>query len=340
MEKMVDLFLESGFRYFDTAYVYAGSEEAARKALVSRHDRSEYELATKLNAWMLVRNEKAAKRQFYTSLERTGAEYFDFYLLHGLMRQNYRNYDRYHIWDYVAELKQKGLVRSAGFSFHGGPDLLEEILDAHPEMNFVQLQIYYADWENPRVTSRSNYEVARAHGKPVTIMEPVKGGALARPPRAVRDLFDAAEPNASYASWALRFAASLDGVLTVLSGMSTLALMQDNVSFMRDFKPLDGGERATIAQAQKIMGRASRIPCTACHYCCAGCPKQIPIPEIFAAANLRYQECDIQGYRDTYAFLAEKGNVADACIHCGQCERACPQHIDIIHQLEQCIPGV
>ncbi len=336
--EMVDAFLDAGFRYFDTAYVYPGSEAAAKKALVDRHDREGFELATKLNAWMLVRNEKAAREQFRTSLERTGVGYFDYYLLHGLMGQNYRSYDRFHIWDYVRDLKRQGLVRRTGFSFHGGPQLLDEILDAHPEMDFVQLQINYADWENPRVTARANYEVARAHGIPVVVMEPVKGGALAKPPRKVREVLDAAEPGASYASWAIRFAASLDGVLTVLSGMSTIDQVRDNVSFMRDFRPLDARERATVARAQELMGQAAGIPCTGCRYCTKGCPKAIPIPDIFAAANLRLQQGKTQEYLDAYAEIRAHGNAAEDCIGCGQCEAACPQHIDVIEQLRQCIP--
>lgn len=165
------------------------------------------------------------------------------------MEQNYCSYDCYHIWDYVQDLKRQGLVRQAGFSFHGKPDLLEEILCDHPQVDFVQLQINYADWENPRIVSRANYEVARAHHVPIIIMEPVKGGALAKPPRQVRELFDAVNPRASYASWALRFAASLPGVLTVLSGMPNVQQVQDNLSFMQHMRPLDQQERDAIAKA-------------------------------------------------------------------------------------------
>ncbi|RRF99566.1 MAG: Fe-S oxidoreductase [Coriobacteriaceae bacterium] len=249
------------------------------------------------------------------------------------MEQNYRSYDRFHIWDYVQDLKRQGLIREAGFSFHGKPELLEEILHNHPEMDFMQLQINYADWENPRIVSRANYEVARAHHIPIIIMEPVKGGALAKPPRAVRELFDRVAPGASYASWALRFAVSLPGVLTMLSGMSDVQQMQDNLSFMKDMKPLDAKERAAIAQAQELMGRSSGISCTACHYCTSGCPKQIPIPEIFAAENLRLREGKIQEPREALAKIAGRGSFADACIRCGQCEHACPQHIPIISEL-------
>ena len=186
VKHMVDLFMEAGFTYFDTAYVYLGSEAAIRKALVDRYSRESYTLATKLNAFIMAPTEKAAKKQFFTSLERTGAGYFDYYLLHAMMENNYTRYDKFHLWDFVGEQKEKGLIRNLGFSFHAGPKLLDQLLTDHPEVDFVQLQINYADWENPSVAARANYEVARKHGKSIVVMEPVKGGNLANPPAAVK----------------------------------------------------------------------------------------------------------------------------------------------------------
>ena len=336
MKQMVDLFMEAGFTYFDTAYVYMGSEAAAKKALVDRYPRDAYTLATKLNAFIMAPTEKAAKKQFYTSLERTGAGYFDYYLLHALMDNNYTKYEKFHLWDFVQEQKAKGLIKHLGFSFHAGPQLLDKLLTEHPEVDFVQLQLNYADWENPSVQSRANYEVARKHGKPIVVMEPVKGGNLADPPAEVKKLFMDYHSDMSCASWAIRFAASLEGVITVLSGMSNVEQMKDNLSYMKSFQPLNEEEQRIIQQAQRILGHSAAIPCTACHYCTEGCPKQIPIPEIFSAMNKKLANGQaLQAAEDYQKAIDGKGAASD-CIRCRQCENACPQHLPIIRHLEQC----
>ena len=334
-KQMVDLFMEAGCTYYDTAFVYPGSEEATRKALVDRYPRESYTLATKLNV-TVAPTEKAAKAEFETSLKRTNAGYFDYYLLHSLMDNNYRKYEKFHLWEFAEEQKRKGLIRHYGFSFHSGPDLLDRILTDHPEAEFVQLQINYADWENPAVTSRANYEVARKHGKPIVVMEPVKGGNLANPPKEVREVLKAANPNASPASWAIRFVASLDGILTVLSGMSNLAQIRDNLSFMRDFRPLSEDERKVIHEAQRLMGNSKTIPCTTCRYCTKGCPKQIPIPDIFTAMNQRLGSGLLTESAETYRAVTNGVGRASDCIACRQCEKACPQHIPIVDRLKEC----
>lgn len=337
-KKMVDMFMAAGQNYFDTAYVYDGgdSERAAKAALVDRYPRESYTLATKLCAWMGANNEETAKQQFYTSLERTGAGYIDYYLLHALQAGNYKKYEEYHIWDFVKEQKKKGLIKHWGFSFHATPDILDEILTAHPDAEFVQLQLNYADWENPDVTSRENYEVARKHGKSIVVMEPVKGGALADPPEDVRKILKETDPAASYASWAIRYAASLEGIITVLSGMSNVAQMEDNLSYMKDFKPLNEPEQAAIRKTQEIINGIKSIPCTACHYCTAGCPKKIPIPEIFEARNKQLVWGQLEEGMKVYGQVTAEGGSASDCIACGQCERACPQQIKVIERLKEC----
>ena len=335
--QMADRFIEAGGTYFDTAYVYddGRSEAAFKAAVVDRHPRESFTICTKLCAWLQCHDELSARQQFYTSLERTGAGYFDYYLLHAIQRNNYKKYDEYHIWDFIAEQKRKGLVRHWGFSFHADPELLEELLTAHPEVDFVQLQINYADWENPGVAARRNWEICKAHGKPVTVMEPVKGGVLADPIPAVKAVFDQAGNGLSYASWAIRYVASKDNIITVLSGMSNLAQMEDNLSYMRDFKPLSPEEEAVIAKAQWALNADQSIPCTACHYCTEGCPMGIPIPEIFTVANRRKGSPEFRTKREYNIVTQGKGKASD-CIQCGQCESACPQHLPIIRLLEQC----
>ena len=335
--EMADRFIEAGGTYFDTAYVYDNglSEEAFKAAVVDRYPREAYTVATKLNAFLQCHDEQSAKQQFYTSLERTGAGYFDYYLLHALQRNTYKKYDEYHIWEFVAEQKGKGLIRHLGFSFHGDPELLEQVLNAHPEVEFVQLQINYADWENPGVASRRCWEICRAHGKLVTIMEPVKGGILADPIPGVKEALDSAGTGLSYAGWALRFAASIEGLLVVLSGMSNIAQMEDNLSFMKDFKPLTDEERKYIALAQEALNNDKSIPCTACHYCTKGCPMNIPIPEIFNVENRRGGSPEFRTKREYLIVTQGRGKASD-CIACGQCEGACPQHLPIISLLEKC----
>lgn len=249
---------------------------------------------------------------------------------------NYKTYDKYHIWDFVKEQKEKGLIKHWGFSFHATPDILDQLLTDHPDAEFVQLQLNYADWENPDVTARENYEVARKHGKSIVVMEPVKGGALANPPTKVQEIFRQADLKASFASWAIRYAASLDGIITVLSGMSNLEQMEDNLSYMKDFRPLNAHEQQATRKAQEAINGVKSIPCTACHYCTGGCPKQIPIPEIFAARNRQLVWGQLQEGQAAYDQLAAKGNVASDCIGCGQCERACPQQIKVIQRLKEC----
>lgn len=337
-KKMVDMFMDAGQTYFDTAYVYDGgdSERATKEALIDRYPRESFTIATKLCAWMGEHSEEKAKQQFFTSLERTGAGYFDYYLLHALQAGNYKLYDQYHIWDFVKEQKAKGLIKHWGFSFHATPDILDEILTAHPDAEFVQLQLNYADWENPDITSRENYEVARRHGKSIVVMEPVKGGALANPPEKVKEIFGEVNKEASYASWAIRYVASLDGIITVLSGMSNVEQMEDNLSYMKNFKPLNEQEQSAIQKAQEAINGVKSIPCTACHYCTDGCPQQIPIPEIFAARNRQLVLGQLEEGKAAYKnAVTGVGSAAD-CIECGQCEGACPQQIKVIERLKDC----
>lgn len=335
--RMVDRFLDAGFTYFDTAWAYPGSEEAIRQALVERVPRERYQLATKNAAWISCATRADAVAQFETSLQRTGAQYFDFYLLHNLGEQRTRPFDEFGMWDFVQEQKRRGLIRHAGFSFHSTPEELDALLTAHPEAEFVQLQINYADWESPTVQSRRCYETARAHGKPVVIMEPVKGGLLAAPPAPVREIFRAADPQASVASWAIRFAASLEGVVTVLSGMSTPEQMEDNLSFMKAFRPLSASERATVARAQEALRAIPLIPCTGCNYCAKVCPNQIGVSGTFEAMNLLTLYGNLESARGRENWLVGRRGLkqAAACLKCGACEQACPQHIAIRAELEK-----
>ena len=330
--KMADAYLSGGFTYFDTAYVYDGSEEAFRRAVVERHPRESFTVASKLAAWELWEDYGPAD-MFQESLNRCGITYFDYYLLHSLQESNIRRYTD-DVWAFAQRMRAEGKIRHLGFSFHGGPELLEQLLTEHPDVEFVQLQINYVDWDNDVIASRRNYEVCRRFGKDIIVMEPVKGGLLANLKPQARACLDACDPSASSAAFALRFAASLPGVKGVLSGMSNQEQMEDNLSVFRDFRPLSQREEEAVRAAGGIILNAPTIPCTACRYCEKGCPKGIHIPDIFKYDNMLEVFGEHFRPHGLYNPLVEQGGGrAGDCIQCGQCETACPQHINILESL-------
>lgn len=333
---MVDEFLSRGYKYFDTAYVYddGGSEETVGELLSSRHPRESFYLATKLPAKVLNAPEDM-EEAFNLQLARTKAGYFDFYLLHAVQRGNIEIFNKKGAWEFLQRKKREGLIRHAGFSFHDSAEMLDGLLTAHPEIEFVQLQINYADWDDPKVQSRLCYEVARKHNKPIIIMEPVKGGNLAGMNDGIRKVFTDAAPEKSVASWAVRFAASLDGVLVMLSGMSDLAQVRDNLATFDDFKPLSESETAVIGKVQKMLSEVPTIPCTRCKYCVAGCPSEINIPGILHLLNNHTIYLNLARDSAHYRMLTRESGKASDCTSCGQCETECPQHIEIIQHLKQ-----
>lgn len=336
--QMVDAFMERGFTYFDTAWMYCGfkSEEAAKYALVERHPRDSYTLATKLHAGFLNSKEDR-DRIFQEQLRKTGAGYFDYYLLHDVGQDHYKTYQELDCFTWLQEKKQQGLIKKAGFSFHDNADLLDKVLTEHPEVEFVQLQINYLDWESEGIQSRKCYEVAVKHKKPVIVMEPVKGGTLANIPEAAEKLLKDYHPDWSIPSWAVRFAASLDGVFMVLSGMSNMEQLLDNTGYMMDFEPLTKEEQALVQQVTDVINSNIAIPCTGCSYCTDGCPKKIAIPKYFSLYNADMQEAKDKQWTpqgEYYDRLTHNFGKASDCVACGQCERACPQHLPIIKNLK------
>jgi uncharacterized protein len=334
-ETMANMFLDGGLKYFDTAYVYNGSEEAARKAITSKHPRDSYYITSKLYV-LAAKTIEEAKNQINVSLEREGVDYIDFYLLHAINDDSIAKYEEWNLFDYVKELKAEGKIKHYGFSFHGTAKCLDKILTDHEDVEFVQLQINYADWNNPAVDSKGVYEVARKHNKPIVVMEPIKGGTLANPPKPVAEILKKANPEASYASWAVRFVASLPGIMVVLSGMSNIEQMEDNLSYMKDFKPLSEDEQKTIQEAMDALAKIDQIPCTGCHYCTDGCPMKIQIPDIFSAMNAKMIYDDEKGAKWRYQNATNGDHaLASACVKCGQCEMQCPQHIQIRDWLDR-----
>ena len=338
LKQMVDSFLEQGFTYFDTAWMYCGgrSEEAAGEALVKRHPRDSFTLTTKLPAYLL-RTEEDREKVFREQLRRTGAGYFDYYWLHDVNSHSIRTFDRLNCWDFVKEKKEQGLVRHIGFSFHDGPELLDKVLNEHPEFEYVQLQLNYLDWDSLGVQSHACYDVATQHGKPVIVMEPVKGGTLAKVPEKLEAMFKAREPEMSVPSWAIRFAASQENVMMVLSGMSNMEQLLDNTGYMKEFRPLDAEELAMMHEAADILNEKIAIPCTGCSYCTVNCPRHIAIPKYFSLYNADMQESEEKGWTPQgsyYDNLTLQFGKASSCIKCGRCEAMCPQHLPIRRYLQ------
>ena len=337
VKAMVDTFMAKGFTYFDTAYVYINgkSEVAAREAIVKRYPRDSFTLATKLPLWDNIETEADMQRIFDESMERAGVEYFDYYLLHAMDKAKFEKADRIGAWDFLFKMKAQGKIKHSGFSFHDSAEVLDEALTKHPEAEFVQLQLNYIDWENDNVQSRKCYEVAVKHNKPIIVMEPVKGGSLAGMNNEIQGIMKAQNPDLSIPSWAVRFCAGLDNILTVLSGMSTKAQLDDNVSYMEHFEPLSDKEHEVLKTVVEKLNAIPTIPCTGCRYCVDDCPMQIHIPDIFRAVNHQKQfgsEDNVD--RSGYESATREGGKASECLHCGSCEAHCPQHIHIIEELE------
>ncbi len=339
VKQMVDTFLERGFTYFDTAWMYHSfqSENVVKEALVDRYPRDSYTLATKLHAGFIKTKEDRDK-VFEEQRRKTGVEYFDYYLLHDIGFDHYKTYTDLDCFRWLMDKKEKGLVRHIGFSYHDNAEFLDKVLTEHPEFEFVQLQINYLDWESEGIQSRKCYEVAEKHHVPVIVMEPVKGGTLANVPDAVTKMFKEYHPDMSVPSWAIRFAASHENVALVLSGMSNMEQLLDNLSYMDELVPLNEEENALIRKAVEIINSTIEIPCTGCSYCTDGCPMNIAIPKYFSLYNADKQEIKTKSWmpqQEYYSRLTGTFGKASDCVACGQCEDVCPQHLPVIDYLQK-----
>ena len=328
INKMADAFIDSGGTYFDAAYVYDGAEVALRESVVKRYPRESIQIATKLPVGMVNAN-RPKEHILETSLERLGTDYLDFYLLHGINSDANNQAEELGLWDYFSKLKSQGTIRHMGFSFHGPNNDLDEILTKHPEVDFVMLQINYNDWNKPKVNAHRLYEIARAHNKPIVVMEPLLGGKLASEDSPIVDILRGVDPGASIASWALRYVAQLEGVFVTLSGMSTFEQMTDNIKTYSNIKPLSKDEMATVEKAVTVLRGVPRVECTSCNYC-KDCPANIRIPALINLYNDHLIHKTVTNLGGSYNWLTGGSGKAKDCTACGACEKICPQNLEII----------
>lgn len=339
IKKMVDMFLARGFTYFDTAYPYHDnkSEAALCAMVVKRYPRDKFTVATKMPLFM-IKSKEQQKAIFDEQLTSVGVDYFDYYLLHDINRMTVPTVNEMDSFGFMMEQKKAGKIKQIGFSFHEKSELLEQVLSEHPEADFVQLQINYLDWDNASIDSGRCYEVAVKHGKKVIVMEPLKGGTLANVPEKAETLLKGYHPDLSVASWGIRYAASLENVMVVLSGMSNMEQLEDNTSYMQDFQPLTKQEKEVVMETVSIINESIAIPCTACRYCVAGCPKNIAIPEYFALYNAQQHDVNRDNFSpqmDYFASLVQTYGKPSDCINCKKCEKICPQHLCITDELKK-----
>ena len=338
-KEMVDYFIDNGFNYFDTAhgYIDGKSEKAIKVAISDRYPREKFLLTNKLSD-SYFHKEEDIRPFFQSQLELCGVEYFDFYLMHAQNARNFEQYKECRAYETAFELKKEGKIKHVGLSFHDSPEVLDKILTTYPDVEIVQIQFNYIDYEDPSVQSRKCYEVCRKHNKPMIIMEPVKGGSLINLPVEAQKVYDELGNGLSNASYAIRFAAGPEGIRVVLSGMSNMEQMKDNVSFMKEFKPLSEEEMGAIAKVTAIYKGLDMIPCTACHYCVEQnhCPMNIKIPEMFACYNTRkiFNDWNQRMYYGN-VLVTDEHAAASACIECGGCEAVCPQHLEIRNLLKE-----